>query len=131
ISMTPEQIVRALRIVRYSPEAARIGRRLPGIRTIASQAGLSYRTLYRITMSGQCSPAQAWALTGAFAALAAVTNGRNQDPRSLGNSLEDFLSQYEPQPTPQPVVRRPAAPDQTNSPAGRTITLKIRWPFER
>src|SRR6516225_2570089 len=104
--MTPEQIVRAMRIVRYSPEAARIRHRLPGIRTIASYAGLSYRTLYRITMSGQCSSSQAQKLTAALAALSAVTNGRNQDPRSLGNSLEDFLSQYEPQPTPQPVVRQ-------------------------
>ena len=129
--MTPEQIVRALRIVRYSPEAARIGRRVPGIRTIASYAGLSYRTLYRAIYSGHCTPSQAQKLTAALASLAAVTNERNQIPRSLGNSLEDFLSQYEPQRAPQPVVRRPAAPDQTNSPPRRTITLKVRWPFDR
>jgi hypothetical protein len=127
--LTPVQVIRALRTVRYSPVAARIGRRVPGIRTIARYAGLSYRTLYRITLSGQCSLSHAQALTRAFEALAAVTNEQNQIPRSPGSSLRDFLSQYEPR--LQPAIRTAGLGQTNNLPAGRTITLKIHWPFDR
>jgi hypothetical protein len=77
--MQEQEVVRALRAVRYSSQSLRIGRREPGIRTIAEHAGISYRTLYRILDAGHCTPAQAEALTGAFAA---VTRGRDQDRRS-------------------------------------------------
>jgi hypothetical protein len=71
--MREQEIVRALRAVRYSPQALRVGRRIPGIRTIAAHAGISYRTLYRILDAGQCTPAQAKALCSA---IRAVTGGR-------------------------------------------------------
>jgi hypothetical protein len=64
-----EAIVRQLRTIRYSSQAPRIGRRLPGIRTVARHAGLSWRTVYTIINSGRLTPAQAIALARALAAV--------------------------------------------------------------
>jgi hypothetical protein len=64
-----EAIVRQLRTIRYSPRAPRIGRRVPGIRTIARHAGLSFRTVYTIVQTGRLTPAQALALTRGLEAV--------------------------------------------------------------
>jgi hypothetical protein len=64
-----EAIVRQLRTIRYSPRAPRIGRRVPGIRTVARQAGLSFRTVYTIVQTGRLTPAQALALARALEAV--------------------------------------------------------------
>jgi hypothetical protein len=66
-----EAIVRQLRTIRYSPQAPRIGRRLPGIRTVARHAGLSWRTVYTIINSGHLTQPQAIALARALAAVQA------------------------------------------------------------
>ncbi len=75
--MTQDEIVRELQIIRYSARGPRIGRRTPGVRTVAAWAGISYRTLYRIIDSGECSPGQAEVLGRA---LAAVTKREVSDP---------------------------------------------------
>ncbi len=72
--MTAEQVVRQLRIIRHSPQAPRIGRRVPGIRTVAREAGLSFRTVYTIVQTGRITAAQALALARA---LEAVQNDPN------------------------------------------------------
>ena len=70
--MTAAEVVRHLRVVRYSPEALRIGRRIPGIWTIARHAGLSFRTVYTIVNTGCITPAQATALARALEAVQEV-----------------------------------------------------------
>lgn len=70
--LTAEQVVRQLRAIRYSPQAPRIGRRVPGIRTIAARAGLSFKTVYTILNTGSLTSAQALVLAQALEALAAV-----------------------------------------------------------
>jgi hypothetical protein len=70
--MTPEQVVRQLRAIRFSPQTARIGRRVPGIRTVARHAGLSFKTVYTILNTGHLTPAQAKDLARALEALKAV-----------------------------------------------------------
>jgi hypothetical protein len=67
--MTAEQVVREIRIIRHSPQALRIGRRVPGIRTVARHAGLSFRTVYTIAQTGRLTPAQALALGRALEAV--------------------------------------------------------------
>lgn len=67
--MTTQQVVTALRAIRYSPQAERVGRQQPGIRTIARHAGLSFRTVYSIANSGSCTDAQRRALAEAYAAV--------------------------------------------------------------
>jgi hypothetical protein len=67
--MTADEVVRQLRIIRHSPQAPRIGRITPGIRTVARHAGLSFRTLYSIANSGRITPAQALALERALEAV--------------------------------------------------------------
>jgi hypothetical protein len=56
--MTPEQIIRQIRIIRHSPQGPRIGRKTPGIRTIAKLARVSWRSIYLIAETGRISPAQ-------------------------------------------------------------------------
>jgi hypothetical protein len=67
--LTAEEVVRQLRIIRYSPADQRIGRRMPGIRTVARHAGLSFRTVYTIVQSGRLTPAQALALARGLEAV--------------------------------------------------------------
>jgi hypothetical protein len=67
--MTAEQVVRRLRAIRYSPQGLRIGRRVPGIRTVARHAGLSFRTVYTIVNSGRLTLDQAQALARALEAV--------------------------------------------------------------
>jgi hypothetical protein len=47
--MTPDQVAREIRILRYSPN------RSIGLATLANVAGLSHETLYEIAISGSCS----------------------------------------------------------------------------
>jgi hypothetical protein len=67
--MTAEQVVRQLKTILYSPRGPRIGRRVPGIRTVARHAGLSFRTVYTIARTGRLTPAQAIALAIALEAV--------------------------------------------------------------
>jgi hypothetical protein len=67
--MTAEQVVREIRIIRHSTQALRIGRRVPGIRTIARHAGLSFRTVYTIAQTGHITDVQAIALASALKAV--------------------------------------------------------------
>jgi hypothetical protein len=67
--MTAEEVVRQLRVIRYSSRKPRIGRRVPGIRTVARQAGLSFRTVYTIVQTGRLTPAQALALARGIEAV--------------------------------------------------------------
>jgi hypothetical protein len=53
--MTTHEILRALRLIRYSPRAPRCGRLSPGLRSIARAAGLSHMTLYRALETGKLS----------------------------------------------------------------------------
>jgi len=69
LTSSAEQVVRQLRTIRYSPQAPRIGRRLPGIRTVARHAGLSWRTVYTIINTGRLTSDQAIALTRGLAAV--------------------------------------------------------------
>jgi hypothetical protein len=100
--MTPEQIVRELRRVRFSPPEKRMGVSAVNIRTIARSAGVSHMTLYRAIYTGEISAKSAAALGPV---LESVTNARDQKPRS--------------------------PPNLGPTPVGREITLKIRWPFDR
>jgi hypothetical protein len=77
--MTPDQVVRQLRTIRYSSQAARIGRSVPGIRTVAREAGLSFRTVYTIVQTGRITPAQTLALARG---LEAVQDWPYKVPRS-------------------------------------------------
>jgi hypothetical protein len=79
IDMTAEEVVRQLRVIRYSPRKPRIGRRIPGIRTVAQHAGLSFRTVYTIVQSGRLTPDQALALARG---LEAVQDRPYKIPRS-------------------------------------------------
>jgi hypothetical protein len=67
--VTEDEVVRQLRAIRFSPQASRIGRRVPGIRTIARHAGLSFRTVYTIVQTGHITDAQAIALASALQAV--------------------------------------------------------------
>jgi hypothetical protein len=67
--MTPDQVVRQLRTIKYSSQRARNGRRVPGIRTVAREAGLSFRTVYTIVQTGRLTPAQAVALARGLEAV--------------------------------------------------------------
>jgi hypothetical protein len=67
--MTAAEVVRQLRIIRHSAQAARIGRRVPGIRTVARAAGLSFRTVYSIVQTGHITSDQAMALARALEAV--------------------------------------------------------------
>ena len=60
--MDKTEIVRQLRIVRYSSQRARISKRAPMLRQIARNAGLSHMTLYRAIRSGNLSAEAAVAL---------------------------------------------------------------------
>jgi hypothetical protein len=98
--MTPEEIVRELRRLRYSPPKKRMGVSAVNLRSIARTADVSHMTLYRAIYTGEISARSASALGPV---LESVTNEQNQKPRS-----------------PAPFL----------GPAERTITLKIRWPFD-
>jgi hypothetical protein len=67
--MTADEVVRQLKIIRHSPQEPRIGRRVPGIRTVARQAGLSFRTVYSIVQTGHITAAQSIALASALEAV--------------------------------------------------------------
>jgi hypothetical protein len=67
--MTADEVVRQLRIIRHSPQAPRIGRRTPGIRTVAREAGLSFRTVYSIVQTGHITAAQAVVLAKGLEAV--------------------------------------------------------------
>ncbi|HEX8837589.1 MAG TPA: hypothetical protein VF748_11685 [Candidatus Acidoferrum sp.] len=54
--MTDEDIVRAVRTIRYSPKAARFGRRAQSVRALALAAGINPLTIYRIASNGRISP---------------------------------------------------------------------------
>jgi hypothetical protein len=69
IDMTAQEVVRQLRVIRYSACKPRIGRRVPGIRTVAREAGLSFRTVYTIVQTGRITHAQALALATALEAV--------------------------------------------------------------
>jgi hypothetical protein len=55
-------MVRQLRIIRYSPRQARMGRRAPSLRSIARASCVSHMTIYRIIRTGQISTKVAAAL---------------------------------------------------------------------
>jgi hypothetical protein len=62
-------VLRELRQLRYSPQEARIGRRVPGILTIAKMAGMPIRTVYEIINSGRMTRDQAAKLSDALKAM--------------------------------------------------------------
>jgi lambda repressor-like predicted transcriptional regulator len=78
-ALTDDEIVRRLRTIKYSAQRPRIARRVPGIRTVARYAGLSYRTVYWIINTGRLKPDQAIALA---IGLAAVQDWPDKVPRS-------------------------------------------------
>jgi len=55
-------MVRQLRIIRYSSRQARMGRRAPSLRSIARASCVSHMTIYRIIRTGQISTKVAGAL---------------------------------------------------------------------
>ena len=59
--MTPEQVVRELRRIRYG--------RPPSIRAIAREAGICHASVYAIMRSGHCEPYQRDAIERAFIRL--------------------------------------------------------------
>jgi hypothetical protein len=65
-------ILRQIRTLRFSPQAARIGRRVPGISTIAKLSGLSFRTCHNIVQAGRMTNDQAIALAEALKAMQEV-----------------------------------------------------------
>jgi hypothetical protein len=60
--MDKAEIIRQLRIVRYSSQRARISKRAPMLRQIARTAGVSHMLLYRAVRSGRLSTEAAAAL---------------------------------------------------------------------
>jgi hypothetical protein len=69
LAVDHSQVLRQLKIIRYSPQEARIGRRVPGILTIAKMAGLSFRTVHNIIQAGRMTNDQAIALAEALKAM--------------------------------------------------------------
>jgi hypothetical protein len=74
-----KEIVRALRMIRYSHQGPQTRRAAPGLRSIARSAGLSHMILYRAIRTGQISNKSA-AVLGKV--LDSVTFGLNQNSRS-------------------------------------------------
>jgi hypothetical protein len=85
--MTAEDVVRQLRTIKFSSQRARIGRRVPGIRTVAREAGLSFRTVYTIVQTGRLTPAQVVAIARGLEAvqdeLNEVSRPSRRGPRRL------------------------------------------------
>jgi hypothetical protein len=63
------QVLRQIKAIRYSAPEARIGRRVPGVQTIAKMAGIPIRTVWEIISSGRMTSAQAAALSDALKAM--------------------------------------------------------------
>jgi hypothetical protein len=61
--MDKAEIIRQLRIIRFSSQRARKGKHGPMLRPIARAAGLSHMALYRAVRSGRLSTAAAQALS--------------------------------------------------------------------
>jgi hypothetical protein len=72
--MSPEEIVRRLRAIRYSPREPRMFKRALGLRSIAREAGISHMTIYRGIDSGELSMSSVEALGPV---LERVTSGKN------------------------------------------------------
>jgi hypothetical protein len=79
VAMPEQEIVRRLRVLRYSPQGPRSRRAAPGLRSIARAAGLSHMTLHRAIRTGKISNKSAAALGKA---LEGVTFELNQNRRS-------------------------------------------------
>ena len=62
--MTPEQVVKVLRHIRYS--------RPPSLRNLARTAGVDHVTLYRAIHAGTCSHTTAQAVSEAMQRLGAI-----------------------------------------------------------
>ena len=60
--MDKAEIVRQLRIIRFSSQRARISKHAPTLRQIARTAGVSHMLLYRAVRSGRLSAEAAVAL---------------------------------------------------------------------
>jgi DNA-binding phage protein len=77
--MAEQEIVRTLRMIRYSHQGPQSRKAAPGLRSIARAAGLSHMTLYRAIYTGEISNKSAAALGKV---LDSVTFGLNQNSRS-------------------------------------------------
>lgn len=64
--MTHDEIVAAVRRIRYSSKAQRNGRRIPTARALAEQTGLRRGTIYDVVNSGRMSPETADKLRSAL-----------------------------------------------------------------
>jgi hypothetical protein len=71
VHLSAPEIVRRLRVIRYSPAEPRMFKRALGLRPIAREAGLSHMTVYRAIMSGEISDKSAALLSPV---LVRVTN---------------------------------------------------------
>lgn len=64
--MDKAEIVRQLRIIRFSSQRARISKRAPTLRQIARTAGVSHMLVYRAVRTGNLSAEAAVALGAAL-----------------------------------------------------------------
>jgi len=64
--LTDDDIVRAVRAIRYGPRNARHGRSAPSIRALAAAAQISRQTVYNAAATGRISPEVAAALASAL-----------------------------------------------------------------
>jgi Zn ribbon nucleic-acid-binding protein len=55
-TLTDEEIVRRIRIVRHTPQEERLAHRAPSLQSIAQAAGIARKRLYEIAKTGHMSP---------------------------------------------------------------------------
>jgi hypothetical protein len=75
VTMSDEEIVRRLKVIRHSPDSLRNGRKIPSINGIATAVGLSRDYIYKIA-SGLRTPGP-----NAAAALSSVLKNLSTDIR--------------------------------------------------
>ena len=64
--LTHDEIIRAVRRIRYSPKRARNGRSSPSVHALAAAAGITRQTVYNAAATGRMSPETAAALAHAL-----------------------------------------------------------------
>jgi hypothetical protein len=109
--MTPQDILRELRRVRYSP---RKGRRL-GLTWIACLAGYRRESLYRAIMRGWVSRPMAKRLGALFRQTVTLSGGHTPLPTTLGPLDPEHDPRGGPRPVRRPDDRRLRAARRVNS----------------
>jgi hypothetical protein len=101
--MTQDEVLRALRIIRYSPKR---GRRV-GLTFIARQAGYAPETLFRVALRGWCSRQMAERLSAVLQnmTLFGGHSACSSSPTALSSSLGPYGGGIDPRGGPRPAHR--------------------------